>query len=76
LDAFLIAHSEFVLDWDAVTARTWGRLKHSSEVRKQPQALWDSLIDAMAAARGCTVATRHAKGFRHADTFNPWMFSV
>lgn len=76
LDAFLAAHSEFVLEWDAATARTWGRLKHSSEVRKQPQALWDSLIDAMAVACGCTVATRDAKGFRHAETFNPWTFSA
>ncbi len=72
LDAFLRAHAALVIDWDAETARTWGRLKHSSEVKRQPQALWDSLIDAMAVRHGAIVATRNEKDFRHADTFNPW----
>lgn len=51
-----------------------GRLKHSQEVRRQPQALWDSLIDAMALRYGFVVATRNVADFRHADTFNPWTF--
>ncbi len=61
-----------VLDWDAETARVWGRLKHSPEVKRQPQALWDSLIDALAVRYAYTVATRNAADFRHAETFNPF----
>jgi hypothetical protein len=72
LDAFLNAHGATVIDWDAESARTWGRLKHSPEVKRQPQALWDSLIDAMAVRHGATVATRNVKDFRHAKTLNPW----
>jgi toxin FitB len=75
LDAFLSGYGEMLLSWDAETARTWGRLKHSPEVRRQPQALWDSLIDAMAIRYGFVVATRNGGDFRHAETFNPWMFS-
>lgn len=74
LDAFLKNHAITVLDWDAETARTWGRLRHSPEVKRQPQALWDSLIDAMAVRHGATVATRNRKDFRHAPTFSPWNF--
>lgn len=74
LDAFTSGHGEFILDWDAQTARTWGRLKHSAEVKRQPQPLWDSLIDAMAVRHDFTVATRNRKDFRHADTFSPWNF--
>lgn len=73
LDAFLKTHSATVLDWDTESARTWGRLRHSPEVTRQPQALWDSLIDAMAVQLGATVATRNEKDFRHAKTFNPWV---
>ena len=76
LDELLAGHGAFVLDWDAETARTWGRLKHSREVKRQPQALWDSLIDALAVRHNYTVATRNEKDFRHADTFNPWDFSA
>lgn len=72
LDDFLAAFRALVLDWDTETARVWGRLKHSREVKRQPQPLWDSLIDAMAIRYGYTVATRNAKDFRHAATFNPW----
>src|SRR2546421_13119489 len=39
LDAFLQEHGFLVVDWDAQSSRTWGRLKHSAEVRRQPQAL-------------------------------------
>jgi len=72
LDEFCAHHGEFLLAWDAETARTWGRLKHSAEVKRQPQSLWDSLIDAMAVRYDFTVATRNVKDFRHADTFNPF----
>jgi len=46
--------------------------QHSPEVKRQPQSLWDSLIDALAVRHGYAVATRYTKDFRHAKTFNPW----
>jgi toxin FitB len=73
LDHFLKRNSAVVLDWDTQTARTWGRLKHSPGVKRQPQPLWDSLIDAMAVHYGATIATRNTKDFRHAPTLNPWL---
>ncbi len=72
LDRFLERNSAAVLEWDADSTRTWGRLKHSPEVKRQPQSFWDSLIDAMALRHGCTVATRNGKDFRHARTSNSW----
>jgi len=72
LDDFIREFDELIVDWDGETARTWGRLKHSSEVKRQPQPLWDSLIDAMAVRYDLIIATRNAKNFRHAKTFNPW----
>ena len=66
------AHGATVVDFDTDCARAWGKLKHSPEVKRQPQALWDSLIDAMAVRYGYTVATRNGKDFRHAPTFSPW----
>lgn len=72
LDVFLRRNAAMILDWDSETARIWGRLKHSPDVKRQPQSLWDSLIDALAVRHGCTVATRNTKDFRHATTFNPW----
>lgn len=73
LDLFLHRHPGAVLPWDAAAARTWGRLRHSPEVKRQPQALWDSLIDALAVRHSATVATRNTADFRHARTFNPWL---
>jgi toxin FitB len=72
LDEFLSAFGALIIDWDTETARVWGRLKHSAEVKRQPQALWDSLIDAMAVRHGFTIATRNAADFRHAPIFNPF----
>ena len=72
LDEFLKEFDGLVISWDVDCARTWGRLKHSAEVKRQPQALWDSLIDAMAVRLGATVATRNEKDFRHAKILNPW----
>lgn len=73
-DRWCNRHSEFFLAWDAETARTWGELQHTPIVKRQPQALWDSLIDAMAVRYGFTVATRNTADFRHGETFNPWQF--
>jgi predicted nucleic acid-binding protein len=71
LDAFLRRNAGTVLDWDMETSRIWGRLKHSQEVKRKPQPLWDSLLDAMAVQHGVTIATRNKADFRHAPTFSP-----
>jgi predicted nucleic acid-binding protein len=72
LDAFLRQHGATVVEWDAEAARTWGRLRHTPEVKRRPQPLWDSLLDAMAVSLGAKVATRNHGDFRHAVTFDPW----
>jgi len=72
LDELLRVHGGLILDWDAETARTWGRLKHSLEVKRLPQPLLDSLLDAMALRYGAVIATRNQQDFRHATTFNSW----
>ena len=72
IDLMLSDYREALLDWDAETARIWGRLQHSPEVRRKPQALWDSLIDALAVRHDAIVVTRNTGDFRHAKTFNPW----
>lgn len=72
IDTLISDYADTLVDFDAEAARTWGRLKHSPEVKRQPQALWDSLIDAMAVRHGYEVATRNVSDFRHAKTFNPW----
>jgi hypothetical protein len=75
LDDLVRGHAAIILPWDLETARTWGRLKHSAEVRRQPQPLWDSLLDAMAVRYGAVIATRNKEDFRHAETFNPCDYS-
>jgi predicted nucleic acid-binding protein len=72
LEDFLRECESLVVDWDAETALLWARLRHSAEVKRQPQALWDSLIDAMAVCRGLVVASRNHQDFRHAVVFDPW----
>ena len=72
LDKFLESYEGLVLPWDTETARVWGRLQHSQEVIRKPQALWDSVIDAMAVRYDVTIVTRNGKDFRHGKTFNPF----
>jgi len=60
------------LNWDIRVARTWGRLQHSPEVKRQPQPLWDSIIDSMGATHNMVVATDNGKHFRHSATYDPW----
>lgn len=72
IDTLISDFRDTLIDFDSESARTWGRLKHSREVKRQPQALWDSLIDAIAVRHGHEVATRNEKDFRHAKIFNPW----
>ncbi len=74
LDEFLRQYSALVKDWDAEAARQWARLRHSPEVKRKPQALWDSLIDAMGVRYNQIIATRNRGDFRHAETFDPWEF--
>jgi predicted nucleic acid-binding protein len=73
LGEFLSEFSSLVVEWDSETALVWAKLRHSPEVKRQPQALWDSLIDAMAVRHAAIVATRNAADFRHAATFSPWI---
>jgi predicted nucleic acid-binding protein len=63
-----------ILDWDGETARTWGQLRHSSKAKTKARKLWDTLIDAMGARYGYTIATRKKTDFHHSSTFNPWTF--
>ena len=72
LDGVLSLRAAAVLAWDGEPARTWGRLKHTPEVNRQPQPLWDSLLQSMALRYNAVIATRDRDGFRHATTFNPW----
>lgn len=72
LDEFLLECGGLVIDWDAETARIWARLQHSPEVKRKPQALWDSLIDAMAVRFRFVIASRNSKDFRHATVYDPW----
>ena len=76
LDEFLRLHCALVIDWDSETARTWGRLQHSREVKRRPQPLWDSLLDAMAIRHNAAIATRNKADFRHAETFSPWDYVI
>jgi toxin FitB len=72
LDELVAEYGEALLDWDAETARTWGRLRHSPEVKRRPQPLWDSLLDALAVRHNAVIVTRNRADFRHAKTFDPW----
>ncbi|MBU6409532.1 MAG: PIN domain-containing protein [Verrucomicrobia bacterium] len=74
LDELTANFRALILDWDWETARIWGRLRRSSGVKRQPQPLWDSLIDAMAVRHDLIVATRNSADFRHAKIFSPWDF--
>jgi hypothetical protein len=42
------------------------------EVKRKPQSLWDSLIDAMAVRQGVKIASRNHRDFRHSVVFDPW----
>jgi len=72
LEDFLRECHGLVLNWNAETALLWARLRHSAEVKRQPRALWDSLIDAMAVRRDLVVASRNHQDIRHATVFDPW----
>ena len=72
LDAFLQEYAMLTVDWDADTARTWARLRHSPAVKRQPRSLWNSLIDAMAIRHGMKIASRNHVDFRYSVVFDPW----
>jgi len=64
-----------ILDWDGETARTWGKLRHSSKAKTKAKKLWDTLIDAMGVRYDYTIATRNRTDFHHSSTFDPWTFN-
>ena len=72
LDVFLQEYGMLTMDWDADTARTWARLRHSPAVKRQPRSLWNSLIDAMAIRHGMKIASRNHVDFRYSVVFDPW----
>lgn len=72
LDDFLWEAGSLIVEWDVETARAWARLQHTPEVKRRPQPLWDSLIDAMAVRHGIQIASRNHADFRHGTVFNPW----
>ena len=67
-----ILEQTLVLSWDDETARIWGRLRHSPVVKRNPQPLWDSLLDAIAVQHNAVIVSRNASDFRHATVFDPW----
>jgi toxin FitB len=71
-DGLMADYGDFMQDWDVETALTWGKLSVSPEVRRQPQALWDSLIDDMGIRYSAVIVTRNWKDFRHSETLDPW----
>ncbi len=70
LDVFL--SQTLVLEWDVETAFIWGQLRNAPKTKLKADALWDSLIDAMAVRHNATVVTRNVSDFRHATVFDPW----
>ena len=72
LDNIVENYQGYIIPWETEAARAWGRLQFSEAARRQPQALWDSLIDAMGVLHGAVIITRNTDDFRHACTFNPW----
>ena len=72
LHELLEDHADHIAPFDAAAALAWGRARHSPEVKRRPQPLFDTLIEAIAAARGLTVATRNTADFRAVETVNPW----
>ena len=71
-----LMETNIVLNWDGETARTWGKLRHSSKAKTKAKKLWDTLIDAMGVRYGYTIATRNQTDFTHSSTFDPWNFTL
>ena len=72
LNQFLSEWADHIVAWDADAAVEWGKHQHSERLKRQPQSLWDSIIEAMALVRGLTVVTRNTGDFRTAQTLDPW----
>lgn len=72
LHEFLALWGDQVVAWDGESALEWGRQQHSAALKKQPQSLWDSVIEAIALAHDLTVVTRNTADFRAVPTLNPW----
>jgi predicted nucleic acid-binding protein len=72
LHHFLAQWGDHVVTWDGAAAIAWGKQQHAEALKRQPQALWDSVIEALALSRGLVVVTRNTTDFRHTQTLNPW----
>ena len=72
LQRFLEEWGDQIVPWDGAAAVTWGKQQHAETLKRQPQSLWDSVIEALALSRGLVVVTRNTADFRHARTLNPW----
>jgi predicted nucleic acid-binding protein len=72
LNQFLTDWADNIVAWDGLSAIEWGKQQHSEKLKRQPQSLWDSVIEAMALSRGLIVVTRNTGDFRTAKTFDPW----
>ena len=72
LHRFRAEWGDQIVAWDDAAAVEWGKQQHSVELKRQPQPLWDSVIEALAVSRGLVVVTWNPGDFRHAQTLNPW----
>ncbi|MBI5802991.1 MAG: PIN domain-containing protein [Verrucomicrobia bacterium] len=73
LNVFLGEWSGQLVPWDTAAAIEWGKQQHSVAVKRQPQPLWDSILEAMTLSRGLVLVTRNTEDFRRASTLNPWL---
>ena len=71
--AMLEDYPDRLASFDTAAAIEWGQAQHSPKIKRQPQSLFDSLIESIAKARGLAVVTRNTGEFRRVDTVNPWL---
>jgi predicted nucleic acid-binding protein len=60
-----------VLPFDEDAALAWGRLMAEGKTEGRPRSGLDTIIAAVAEARGCVVVTDNEKDFRGTDFLNP-----
>ena len=72
LQRFLEEWGDRIVAWDGAAAVGWGQQQDAETLKRLPQSLWDSVIEALALSQGLVVVTRNTADFRHAQTLNPW----